>query len=163
MNKEKGIKKQYPSSEKVYIKGKLFDIQVPMRKITLTDTVEIVGDKTVFHPNAPIYVYDTSGFYTDENITVDIKKGLSPVRETWILERKDVVKLYNLSSEYGQKRLKDKSLDHLRFEHIRLPHKAKQGHGITQMYYAKNNIITAEMEYVAIRENQNAESLGIHS
>ncbi|MDD4208814.1 MAG: phosphomethylpyrimidine synthase ThiC [Bacteroidales bacterium] len=163
MNKEKGIKKQYPSSEKVYIKGKLFDIQVPMRKITLTDTVEIVGDKTVFHPNAPIYVYDTSGFYTDENITVDIKKGLSPVRETWILERKDVVKLYNLSSEYGQKRLKDKSLDHLRFEHIRLPYKAKQGHGITQMYYAKNNIITAEMEYVAIRENQNAESLGIHS
>lgn len=163
MNKEKGIKKQYPSSEKVYIKGKLFDIQVPMRKITLTDTVEIVGDKTVFHPNAPIYIYDTSGFYTDENITVDIKKGLSPVREAWILERKDVVKLYNLSSEYGQKRLKDKSLDHLRFEHIRLPYKAKQGHGITQMYYAKNNIITAEMEYVAIRENQNAESLGIHS
>ena len=163
MNKKEGIKKQYPSSEKVYIKGKLFDIQVPMRKITLSDTIEIVENKTIFHPNAPIYVYDTSGFYTDEHIAVDLKKGLKPIREAWILDRKNVVKLDTLSSEYGRKRLEDKSLDHLRFDHIRMPYRAKQGHGITQMYYAKNNIITAEMEYVAIRENQNAESMGIQS
>jgi phosphomethylpyrimidine synthase len=146
MNKKEGIKKQYPSSEKVYIKGKLFDIQVPMRKITLSDTIEIVENKTIFHPNASIYVYDTSGFYTDEHIAVDLKKGLKPIREAWILDRKNVVKLDTLSSEYGRKRLEDKSLDHLRFDHIRMPYRAKQGHGITQMYYAKNNIITAEME-----------------
>lgn len=163
MSKEEITYKQYPASEKVYIKGKLFDIQVPMRKITLTDTVEIVNNKKVSHPNSPIYVYDTSGFYTDNKVDIDLKKGLLPIREKWILERNDVEKLEVLSSEYGRKRLEDKRLDHLRFEHIRLSYKAKKGHGVSQMYYAKKNIITAEMEYVAIRENQNAESMGIQS
>jgi len=163
MNENKKIKKAYPNSEKVYIQGKFFDIAVPMRKITLTDTVEMEDDKQVFYPNQPIYVYDTSGVFSDEKVEVDLKKGLPSVREKWILERNHVDKLPTLSSEYGRKRLEDKSLDHLRFEHIRLPYKAKAGQGVTQMYYAKKGIITAEMEYVSIRENQNAEAMGVLS
>lgn len=163
MDKKNTIKKQYPSSEKVYIKGKLFDIKVPMRKITLTDTVQIVDGKKKFTTNPPVYVYDTSGVFTDNNISVDLEKGLPPIRKPWILERKDVEQLTELSSSYGRARLNDKSLNSIRFKHISLPYKAKEEKGITQMYYAKKGIITAEMEYVSLRENQNAEAMGIKS
>ncbi|NLK57012.1 MAG: phosphomethylpyrimidine synthase ThiC [Bacteroidales bacterium] len=163
MKINKDFKITYPSSEKVYVKGKIFDIAVPMRKITLTDTVEIVDNKRKHYPNDPIYVYDTSGVFTDDKVVINLKKGLPLIREKWIKDRGDVEQLKQLSSEYGMKRMQDKSLDHLRFEHIRMPYRAKQGRGVTQMYYAKQGIITAEMEYVAIRENQNAEAMGVKS
>ena len=163
MNKNNTIKKHYPSSEKVYIQGKRFDIKVPMRKITLTDTVEIVEDNEKFTPNAPVFVYDTSGVYTDDKVEIDLGKGLPLIRESWLIARKDVDELTELTSSYGRERLQDKSLDSIRFKHIRMPYKAKQGRGVTQMYYAKKGIITAEMEFVSIRENQNAEAMGIES
>lgn len=163
MDTNKKIKKTYPSSEKIYIQGKLFDIAVPMRKITLTDTVNMVNGKRVFCPNSSVYVYDTSGVFTDKQHDVDLKKGLPRIREKWIIARNDTEQLPTLSSEYGRKRMEDKTLDAIRFQHIAKPYKAKSDKRITQMAYAKQGVITAEMEYVAIRENQNAEAMGIDS
>ncbi|MEG2336584.1 MAG: phosphomethylpyrimidine synthase ThiC, partial [Bacteroidales bacterium] len=163
MTIEETISHAYPASEKVYIDGKLHPIRVGMRKVTLTDTVKIVNGERVFTKNPPVYIYDTSGVFTDKNIKIDLKKGLPRLRETWIKKRGDVDQLTEISSEYGRKRLYDKSLDSLRFEHISLPYRAKQGKEITQMYYAKQGIITPEMEYVAIRENMQNEELGIQT
>jgi phosphomethylpyrimidine synthase len=141
-----------PGSQKFYVKGKLFNIEVPMRKICLSDTRELNGTIT---KNEPVVVYDTSGPYTDTNITIDLDKGLERLRESWIEEREDTVRLQGLSSAYGQERQNDASLDHLRFDHVQTnPRKAKEGCEITQMAYAKKGIITPEMEYIAIRENQ---------
>lgn len=112
--------------------------------------------------NAPVYIYDTSGAYSDPEQKVDLKKGLPRLREPWIQER-DVERLTEISSEYGKMRLADKSLDSLRFDHITLPYRAKAGKQITQMYYAKQGIVTPEMEYVAIRENMNCQQLGIET
>ncbi len=153
----------YPNSEKIYVKGKLFDIEVPMRKITLTPTVNIVNGERKIEENAPVIVYDTAGVYSDTNSEIDLKKGLPRFRKPWIEKRGDVEKLNELSSEYGRERLANPALDHLRFEHKHLPYKAKAGKEISQMYYAKKGIITAEMEYVAIRENQQLETEGIES
>ncbi len=153
----------YPNSEKIYVKGKLFDIEVPMRKITLTPTVNIVNGERKIEENAPVIVYDTAGVYSDTNSEIDLKKGLPRFRKSWIEKRGDVEKLNELSSEYGRERLANPALDHLRFEHKHLPYKAKAGKEISQMYYAKKGIITAEMEYVAIRENQQLETEGIES
>lgn len=142
-----------PGSEKVYLQGELFDIKVPMRKITLSDTILQNGEEET---NEPVYVYDTSGVYTDTNIKIDLQKGLPQLRKDWILQRNDVEELSGLSSEYGRMRHSDKTLDNLRFEHVNTkPLKAKSGFEITQMAYAKRGFITPEMEYVAIRENQN--------
>ena len=152
----------YPNSEKVYIKGNLFpEISVAMRKIRLTPTTNIVDGEKTTTPNDDVIVYDTSGPYSDTNIKIDLKKGLPRLRESWIVERGDVEQLPSITSEYGQMRQADKSLDHLRFDHIALPYKAKPGECITQMHYAKQGIITPEMEYVAIRENMNCKELGI--
>lgn len=141
-----------PGSEKIYVKGKMFDIRVPMRKITLSDTVDLDGNKIV---NEAVVTYDTSGPYTDQGYQVDLKKGLPPLREEWIEKRQDTLKLDGLSSEYGRMRHADKTLDSLRFEHVNThPRVAREGHGVTQMYYARKGIITPEMEYIAIRENQ---------
>ena len=163
MDTKKIIKDSYPSSEKIYIPGKLFPIQVGMRKINLTDTVTVENGKRIHTPNAPVYVYDTSGPYTDPDITVDIDKGLPRLRESWITARGDVERQDDITSKYGRARRDDPSLDPIRFKNTPLPYKAKPGHAITQMYYARQGIVTAEMEYVAIRENLQNEQLGIKS
>lgn len=160
-NNEKD-KEYFAKPEKVYLQGEMYPfIRVGMRKVNLTPTVAIVNGEKVTTPNDPVLVYDTSGPFTDPNITVDLKKGIERIREPWILERGDVEQLPSITSEYGKMRRDDKSLDHLRFEHIALPYRAKKGKCCTQMYYAKQGIITPEMEYVAIRENMNCKELGI--
>lgn len=159
------IKISFPNSEKYYINGKLFpDVKVGMRKVKLMPTVTLdeKGDK-VFKENDPVLVYDTSGAFGDKNVEIDLKKGLPRFREEWIKQRGDAEQLSEITSEYGKMRLSDKSLDHLRFEHIQKPYRAKKGHNVSQMYYAKQGIITPEMEYVAIRENMNCKELGIET
>lgn len=155
-------KKAYAQREKAYMNGKLFPfIRVGMQKVNLTPTVTVVNGEKVMTPNAPIYIYDTSGPFSDPSMQIDLKKGLPRMREAWITARGDVEQLPSVTSEYGKMRRDDKSLDHLRFEHIALPYRAKAGKCCTQMYYAKQGIITPEMEYVAIRENMNCQELGI--
>ena len=156
------MKIKYPSSEKVYMEGTLFpEIRVAMRKVNLTPTVtkDKNGEKHFFE-NAPVYVYDTSGAYSDPKVEINLKRGLPRLREPWILKRGGVEKLSQQSSEYCRERLANKSLDELRFQHIALPYRALPGKSVTQMAYAKQGIITPEMEYVAIRENMNCEELG---
>lgn len=157
------MKIKYPSSEKVYMEGTLFPgIRVAMRKVNLTPTVtkDKNGEKH-FSENAPVYVYDTSGAYSDPKVEINLKRGLPRLREPWILKRGGVEKLSQQSSEYCRERLANKSLDELRFQHIALPYRALPGKSVTQMAYAKQGFITPEMEYVAIRENMNCEELGI--
>lgn len=157
------MKIKYPSSEKVYMEGTLFpEIRVAMRKVNLTPTVtkDKNGEKH-FSENAPVYVYDTSGAYSDPKVKINLKRGLPRLREPWILKRGGVEKLSQQSSKYCRERLANKSLDELRFQHIALPYRALPGKSVTQMAYAKQGIITPEMEYVAIRENMNCEELGI--
>jgi len=125
-----------------------------MREINLSPTFLSKGDK---EDNPPVIVYDSSGPFTDESMELDIRKGLPRLRESWIIERKDVEQLTEVSSSYGKLRYADKNLDTLRFEHIKPPLCAKAGANVTQLHYAKQGIITAEMEYVAIRENQRFE------
>jgi phosphomethylpyrimidine synthase len=142
-----------PMSRKVYIEGTRADIQVPMREISQSDTpTGLGGDK-----NPPFFVYDTSGPYTDPNVKIDIRSGLAPMREKWIAERNDTVLLDGPSSAYGIERMNDAKLAELRFNLKRKPRVAKAGMNVSQMHYAKKGIITPEMEYIAIRENQNRE------
>jgi phosphomethylpyrimidine synthase len=138
----------FPNSKKIYVSGSQEGVNVPMREITLTDTIGDLAEK-----NDPIHVYDTSGVYTDPNVAINFQKGLKPIREKWIENRGDTERLNDFSSEFSNQRLNDKSLDDLRFEHINKPRKAKEGKNVTQMHYAKKGIITPEMEYIAIREN----------
>ncbi len=140
----------FPNSRKVYVQGSRPDIRVPMREITLSDTSILFGQEK----NPPIYVYDTSGPYTDPDVKIDVRNGLADIRSNWIKERGDTVELDGPTSEYGRMRLADKSLDELRFNLSRKPRRAAPGKRITQMDYARAGIITPEMEYVAIRENQ---------
>ena len=141
-----------PGSHKVYIKGQLHDIKVAMREITLSDTIDSCGNVI---KNDPVTVYDTSGPFTDPSIEIDITKGVPNIREEWIRSRGDVEELSAFSSEYAQKRFADKSLDSMRFEHVRTrPLRAREGKCVSQLWYARQGIITPEMEYVAIRENQ---------
>ncbi|MEE9395413.1 MAG: phosphomethylpyrimidine synthase ThiC [Methylococcales bacterium] len=151
----KAVIEPFPASEKVYMEGSRPDIRVPIRKITLSDTPTTEG----LEKNPPVYVYDTSGPYTDSSIDVSLSEGLSPLRGAWINERDDTEQLEGPSSEYGQHRLVDLETAHLRFEHIRSPRRAINGANVTQMHYAKQGIITPEMEFVAIRENQNLEQM----
>ena len=160
---QNNIKFNYPASEKRYVLGKIHNIQVAMRRVQLTDTIEMVNNQRKVTSNAPVTIYDTSGPYSDPQMDIDLKKGLSRLRESWFIARGDVEQLPEISSKYGRQRAADPSLAALRFQHICLPYKAKSGKEITQMYYAKQGIITPEMEYVAIRENQTNEELGIDS
>ena len=146
-----------PNSRKVYVPGKIYDIQVPMREIRQTDTIERNTGRRIANP--AITVYDTSGAYTDPNVHIDVRRGLERVRENWILERGDVEKLPFSSSSYSIERLNDQQLDYLRFQHLRSPLRAKAGANVTQMHYAKKGIITPEMEFIAIRENQLREQM----
>ncbi|WP_236199052.1 phosphomethylpyrimidine synthase ThiC [Pseudomonas pseudonitroreducens] len=150
----------FPNSKKVYLTGSRPDIRVPVREISLADTPTAFGGEQ----NAPVMVYDTSGPYTDPDVRIDLRKGLPDVRSAWIDERGDTEILPGLTSEFGQSRLADASLDALRFAHVRTPRRAKAGGNVTQMHYARQGIITPEMEYIAIRENmklQEARAAGL--
>lgn len=151
----------YPNSEKIYIKGNMPGVSVGMRKIHQYPTVKIENGKRVEYPNEDITVYDTSGPYTDPEIKIDINKGLPRSREQWVIDRNDTVILQDITSDYGKIRRADKSLDAIRFPIFHKPRKAKEGHRVTQMHYAKKGIITPEMEYVTIRENLDNETRGI--
>jgi phosphomethylpyrimidine synthase len=145
----------FSASEKIYVAGSRSDIRVPMRKITQSDTPTGAGTEK----NPPVYVYDTSGPYTDPNADIDLCRGLPPLRDAWIQERGDVEEMPGPSSDYGRQRQTDAALAHLRFEHIRRPRRARPGANVTQMHYARKGIITPEMEFIAIRENQKLETL----
>jgi phosphomethylpyrimidine synthase len=144
-----------PNSRKVYVEGSRPDIRVPMREISQADTPVSGG----VEKNPPIYVYDTSGPYTDPAVRIDIRSGLPRVRENWIAERNDTEELAAPTSRYGKQRLADPELAELRFNLKRSPRRAKAGGNVTQMHYAKRGVITPEMEYIAIRENQRMEAL----
>lgn len=146
----KDLTRILPASRKVYVQGSRPDIQVPFREISLTETPTGLGGEH----NPPVMVYDTSGVYTDPNVQIDLNKGLPLVRQAWIDERQDTDILSGLSSEFGQARLKDIRTADIRFAHIQNPRRAQAGKNVTQMHYAKQGIITPEMEYIAIRENQ---------
>ncbi|MCJ8162539.1 phosphomethylpyrimidine synthase ThiC [Acinetobacter zhairhuonensis] len=146
----KDLTRILPASSKVYIEGSRPDIRVPFREISLTDTPTGLGGEQ----NLPLRVYDTSGVYTDPNVSIDLNKGLPWVRQSWIEEREDTEVLTGLTSKFGQERLKDIRTAEIRFAHIQNPRRAKAGKNVTQMHYAKQGIITPEMEYIAIRENQ---------
>ena len=148
-----------PASRKVYIQGSRPDIQVPMREITLTDTPVGGFGKAEGEKNPPFYVYDTSGVYTDPNVEIDLTKGLPQLRQAWIEARGDTEQLAKLSSQYGNERANDIATANLRFGHIDKPRRAINGKNVTQMHYAKQGIITPEMEYIAIRETQKQHDL----
>ena len=140
-----------PNSHKTYIVGSRPDIRVPMRQIVQDDTPASFG----FEVNPPIYVYDTSGVYTDPEVTIDIRNGLPTPRMPWIIERNDTEVLAQPSSEYGMARRNDDKTADLRFNLVRQPRRAQAGRNVSQMHYARQGIITPEMEFVAIRENLN--------
>ncbi|BAZ93026.1 thiamine biosynthesis protein [Thiohalobacter thiocyanaticus] len=143
------VTRPFPSSTKLYIQGSRPDIRVPLRQIEQTPTLTSGTPEE----NPPIPVYDTSGPYTDPAAKIDLLKGLPALREAWILERDDTEQLDGPSSEFGRARQADPELAHLRFEHIHRPRRAKPGRNVTQMHYARQGIITPEMEYIALREN----------
>lgn len=152
----------FPNSEKVYLNGTLHpQLRVAMRKVKQMPTVTIEGGEKKMSPNPDIYIYDTSGPYSDPSADIDLRKGLPRLRESYIANNKDIEQLAEIASQYGRMRRDDRTLDPLRFEHIALPRRAKAGKQISQMYYAKQGIITPEMEYVAIRENMNCAEAGI--
>jgi len=141
----------FPASQKVYVEGSRDDIKVPFRKITLEDTKKSDGS---IEKNPPLYVYDTMGVYTDPKVEIDLTKGIKSVRENWIKQRDDIEQLEDWTSKYFHKRQGDENLRNVRFPNIAKPRRAKKGKNITQMHLAKQGIITPEMEFVAIRENQ---------
>ena len=143
-------------SEKVYVTGSRPDMRVPMRKITQSPTpTDMAQSGQIEEENPPVYVYDTSGPYTDKQVKIDIRDGLPALRQSWIEERADTEILDGPSSAYGQARLDDDKLAALRFNLTRQPRRAKPGKNVSQMHYARQGIVTPEMEYIAIRENQN--------
>ena len=144
-----------PNSRKIHVTGSRPDIRVPMREITQADTPTSMGGEK----NPPICVYDCSGPYTDPAVKVDLRQGLPALRERWIEERGDTERLNEQSSTYGRSRLADPELAALRLAHVQQPRRAKAGKNVTQMHYARQGIITPEMEFVAIRENQKLEGL----
>jgi phosphomethylpyrimidine synthase len=138
-----------PNSRKIYVEGSRPDIRVPMREISQSDTPASFGAEK----NPPIYVYDTSGPYSDPTVKIDIRSGLAALRAAWIEERNDTEELSGPTSQYGIERLNDPKLAELRFNLLRKPRRAKAGKNVSQMHYARQGIITPEMEYIAIREN----------
>ncbi len=154
----------YPNSEKIYVSGKLHpEIRVAMRRVHQYPTVKIEDGKRVEYPNEDVTIYDTSGPYTDPDVAIDLYAGLPRTRTSWVEKRGDTEELPSLSSEYGRLRLADRNLDNIRFPRLHNPRRAKEGHRVTQMHYARKGIITPEMEYVAIRENLDNEARGIQS
>ncbi|MFQ2631355.1 phosphomethylpyrimidine synthase ThiC [Aeromonas caviae] len=148
----------HPNSRRIFIEGSRADIRVPLREIQLADTF-VGGTKEApqFEPNEPVPVYDTSGPYGEEAAPIDVRRGLPRLRENWVLERADTDALDGLSSTFTQERLADEGLDHLRFEHLPSARRAKPGRRVTQLHYARQGIVTPEMEFIAIRENMGRE------
>ncbi|MEI4930957.1 phosphomethylpyrimidine synthase ThiC [Aeromonas caviae] len=148
----------HPNSRRIFIQGSRPDIRVPLREIQLADTfVGGTKDAPQFEPNEPVPVYDTSGPYGEEAAPIDVRRGLPRLRENWVLERADTEALDGLSSTFTQERLADEGLDHLRFEHLPSARRAKPGRRVTQLHYARQGIVTPEMEFIAIRENMGRE------
>jgi len=139
-----------PRSRKIYVEGSRPDIRVPMREISQSDTPASFGAEK----NPPVFVYDTSGPYTDPTVKIDIRNGLPALRAKWIDERGDTEELTGPTSLYGHARLTDPSLADMRFNLKRKPRRARAGKIVTQMHYARRGIVTPEMEFIAIRENQ---------
>lgn len=150
----------FSQSRKIFVQGSTADVQVPMREINLADTpTDFGGEK-----NPPVRVYDTSGPYTDPTVAIDVRKGLPDVRSVWIAARGDTEILTSNSSDFTNSRLLNDELAALRFDHQRQPRRALAGKNVSQMHYARQGIITPEMEYIAIRENmslQQAKALGV--
>ncbi len=149
------VTRAFPNSRKIFVGGSRPDLRVGMREITQTPTPQAQG----VEENPPIVVYDTSGPYTDPAARIDLRKGLAPLREPWILERNDTEQLAGPSSDYGRSRAADPKLAVLRFAHIRPPRRALAGKNVSQLHYARQGIITPEMEYIAIREGMKLDEL----
>ncbi|MDF8328526.1 phosphomethylpyrimidine synthase ThiC [Aeromonas salmonicida] len=148
----------HPNSSRIFIEGSRPDIRVGLREIALADT--LVGgskDNPQFEANEPVPVYDTSGAYGDEHAVIDVRLGLPRLRESWVRERGDTEELDDLSSAFTQERLADEGLDHLRFDNLPKPRRAKLGRRVTQLHYARQGLVTPEMEFIAIRENMGRE------
>ncbi len=152
---DQAMRQPFPGSRKVYVSGSRPDLRVPMREIQLADTLSAEGRES----NAAVTVYDTSGPYTDPEVQIDLRRGLPALRSPWIAERDDSETLAEFSSRYGRARNADPALEALRFPHLRQPRRARAGCNVSQMHYARQGIVTPEMEYVAIRENQRREAL----
>ncbi|MFT3790176.1 MAG: phosphomethylpyrimidine synthase ThiC [Rudaea sp.] len=149
------VTRPIPGSRKIHVQGSRADLKVPMREVALSDTPLVFGAEK----NAPLAVYDTSGPYTDPSVRIDLVAGLAPLRAKWIAERGDTETLKGLSSEFGRRRAADPKLAGVRFPHTRAPLRAKAGANVSQMHYARKGIVTPEMEYIAIRENQKLDAL----
>ncbi len=150
----------FPASKKIYVKGELHDISVAMREIEIgTSAARVNGQLVESTDKKSLTVYDTSGPYTDPNAKINIHEGLPKLRKDWILKRGDVEQLNDFSADYTHERENDKSTVDIRFKNIPKPLKAKAGKNVSQLYYAKQGIITPEMEYIAIRENQRMEEM----
>ncbi len=145
----------FPASRKIYVAGDRPDIRVPMREISQARTQAAFGAEE----NPPVTVYDTSGPYTDPQARIDLNQGLTALRQTWIEQRGDSEVLPGPSSDFGLARLQDPATEALRFEHIRAPRRARSGYNVSQMHYARQGVITPEMEFIAIRENQKLDRL----
>ncbi len=150
-----GAVQPLPNSRKIYITGSRPDLRVPMREVSQADTPASFGAEK----NPPIFVYDTSGPYTEPAVTIDIRRGLPPLRAPWIAERGDTEELPGPTSSYGRDRLSDPKLLSLRFDLKRRPRRARPGMNVTQMHYARRGMVTPEMEFIAIRENQRRDAL----
>ncbi len=155
-----GCLEPFPASSKVFVEGKLPGVRVPFRQIALQPTRRMDG---ALEENGSHVVYDTSGPYTDPSASVDVTKGLAALRQQWILDRNDTEELDRPSSYYRQLRDRDSGLDDIRFEGGRKPRRALPGKNVTQMHYAKQGIVTPEMEYIAIRENLGRDAAGMKS
>jgi len=149
------VTRPFPRSRKIFMQGSRPDLRVPMREIAQEPTQASMGAEE----NPPITVYDTSGPYTDPQARVDLMQGLPDVRAAWIEERGDTRWLEGPSSEYGRGRAEDPELASLRFGHIRSPRRALDGRNVSQMHYARRGIVTPEMEFVAIRENNRLQEM----
>ncbi|MEM6405356.1 MAG: phosphomethylpyrimidine synthase ThiC [Pseudomonadota bacterium] len=149
------VTRPFSGSEKIYVTGSQPDIRVPMRRVAQSPTQTSNGSE----PNPPIYLYDTSGLYTDPAASIDLLQGLPGIRDNWIQARGDTETLASPSSIYGAQRQQDPATAHLRFAHLRTPRRALTGKNVSQMHYARQGMITPEMEYVAIREQQRLDEL----
>lgn len=149
------VTRPLPASRKIFVQGSRDDIQVPMREIEQSKTPSAYG----IEDNPVIPVYDTSGPYTDPSVDIDLMRGLPLLRANWIDEREDTEQLEGVSSDYGKERELDSETEHFRFGHRKAPKRAKSGKNVTQMHYARQGIITPEMEYIAIRENRKLDAL----
>ncbi|EAW6904724.1 phosphomethylpyrimidine synthase ThiC [Salmonella enterica] len=150
----------FPNSKRIYVTGSQHDIRVPMREIQLSPT--LIGgskDNPQFEENEAVPVYDTSGPYGDPEVTINVQQGLAKLRQSWIEARADVETLSDRSSAYTRERLTDEGLDALRFTGLLTPKRAKAGHRVTQLHYARQGIVTPEMEFIAIRENMGRERI----